>query len=91
MNPREERRLARKRPPPSGSVRVTLGPADDPTLTSLWAAKAAGEGGTTVFTLLYDYPDLKPAAGWRVAGRAGRFVVTAVAGRQLTCAAEGGE
>lgn len=47
---------------------------------SIWA-RAQGGG----FELLFDYPDMKPAAGWRVESDSKTYRVDAVSGKALQC------
>lgn len=73
-------------------IRVTFtGPGTEPgNEPNVWVNAQDGDGGVTL-TLMHDYPDLKPAAGWVAdAGALGRFVVTGVSGRVLECAKEQG-
>ncbi len=41
--------------------------------------------GPVTLTLLHDYPDLAPQAGWTVTGRSLDLTITAVNGLTLTC------
>lgn len=65
--------------------RVTLEGEGGSPWVSVWVHVAESEGGRVTITLLHDYPDLAPAAGWRARGRGLSCRVRRVEGRVLTC------
>ena len=99
MNPLEEQEAERLRrrarlqgqaSPESSRRRVVLHDGTRDATAPVWADVAHTADGATV-TLLYDYPDIKPQAGWKVTAGAEAFVVESVSGRALACVPDKGQ
>ena len=64
---------------------VFLAPPEFRPGANIWVGAKTPADGALELTLLQDYPDLKPVAGWHVKVGPHKYEVRTVAGRVIQC------